>query len=127
MDDDRPYEVGYGKPPRHTQFRKGTSGFAGHRHKSQATMSDQLNRILREKVSVTDGGKKQRLTKEEVFLRQFVSRAISGDRQCSKLMLEYLAHRQDQPDAERSNATDEFLVSELVSLLKSGSGGSDGG
>ena len=55
MDDDRPYEVGYGKPPRHTQFRKGTSGFAGHRHKSQATMSDQLNRILREKVSVTDG------------------------------------------------------------------------
>ena len=26
IEDDKPYEVGYGKPPRHTRFVKGRSG-----------------------------------------------------------------------------------------------------
>ena len=39
-----PYEVGYGKPPRHTQFRKGQSGNPGGRPRRTAT--ERANALL---------------------------------------------------------------------------------
>ena len=57
------------------------------------------------------------MAKEEVFLRQMVTRAIAGDRQFGRLLLDYLARRQDSAPTDAKNATDEILMSELISLL----------
>lgn len=114
---DRDYEVGYGKPPRQYQFPKGKSGFAGRHHKPKMSLADQLDRILSEKLTVSDGGKQQRLSKEEVFLRQVIARAISGEKQSAKLMFDYLARRQDQPDQTGRDATEQFLLTELIGML----------
>lgn len=125
MADDRPYKVGYGKPPVHTRFQKGSSGFKGRRHKARATLTDLLDGILEEKVSVTDGGRAQRLTKEEIFLRQLVSRAIAGDRLCSKMLMNYIERRADRPDPAKAKATEDFLMAELDALLGKWDGGRD--
>jgi hypothetical protein len=66
---------------------------------------------------VTEGGAPKRMDKEEVFLRQMVSRGIAGDRQFGRLVLEYLVRRQAIAPAEGTSATDEFLVSELLTIL----------
>jgi hypothetical protein len=110
-------KVGYGRPPVATRFKPGTSGNPSGKRKARPTLSQLLDGILGEIVPVTEGGKSKRMAKEEVFLRQMVTRAIAGDRQFGRLLLDYLARRQDGAPPEAKNATDEFLMSELISLL----------
>lgn len=114
---DAPYEVGYGKPPRHTRFQPGQSGNPSGKRKPRPGLTERLDRILAEQVSVTEGGKSRRIAKEEVFLRQMVNKAIAGDRQFGRLLLDYLQRRQDQPQAEGVGATDAFLIEELSRML----------
>ena len=110
-------KVGYGRPPVATRFKPGMSGNPSGKRKAKPTLSQRLDRILAESVSVTEGGKSKRMTKEEVFLRQMVTRAIGGDRQFGRLLLDYLERRQENAPAGAASSTDEFLMSELVSLL----------
>lgn len=110
-------KVGYCRPPAATRFKPGVSGNPSGKRKARPTLSQRLDRILGENVSVTEGGKAKRMAKEEVFLRQMVTRAIAGDRQFGRLLLDYLARRQDGAPPEAKNASDEFLMSELISLL----------
>lgn len=118
MSEDPPYKVGYGKPPRHTQFKKGTSGFAGRHHTKKVLVSELLDRIFEEKVEVSESGRKKRMTKREVFLRQLLARANSGERQAGRLMFDYLQRRsQDPANAAPSSAVDDFLLAELAQLL----------
>jgi hypothetical protein len=110
-------KVGYGRPPVATRFKPGMSGNPSGKRKAKPTLSQRLDRILAESVSVTEGGKSKRMSKEEVFLRQMVTRAIGGDRQFGRLLLDYLERRQENAPAGGASATDEFLMSELVNLL----------
>ena len=110
-------KVGYRRPPVATRFKPGQSGNPSGKRKARPTLSQRLDRILAEIVPVTEGGKSKRMTKEEVFLRQLVTRAIGGDRQSARLVLDYLERRQASNASTAAGATDEFLMSELVNLL----------
>lgn len=112
------HKVGYGRPPIATRFRPGMSGNPSGKRKARPTLSQRLDKILAENVSVTEGGKAKRMAKEEVFLRQMVTRAIGGDRQFGPLLLDYLKRRQDNAPAGAASATDEFLMGELITLLE---------
>jgi hypothetical protein len=115
------YEVGYGKPPKHGQFQPGTSGNPAGRRKPRPSLSQQLDQILAERVSVSVGDKKsRRITKEEFFLRKFVNRALAGDEKASRSLLEYLQRRQSDPNAEGDSQADEFLIAELQRMLAPG-------
>lgn len=123
--DNRDYEVGYGKPPRDTRFQKGHKGHKAVGPRKRKSLSDQLDRILAEKLTVKENGKPQRMAKEDVFLRQLVSRAISGERQASGAILAYLAQRQERAGPEDIRNTDDFLVAELLKMLGGDNGGND--
>ena len=114
---DEEERVGYRRPPVATRFKKGQSGNPSGKRKPKPTLSQRLDRILAEKVQVTEGGTAKRMDKEEVFLRQMVTRGIAGDRQFGRLLLEYLVRRQAAAPAESPNATDEFLMNELLTIL----------
>ena len=109
-------KVGYRRPPLATRFKPGQSGNPSGKRKARPTVSQRLDRILAEVVPVTEGGKSKRMPKEEVFLRQLVTRAIGGDRQSARLILDYLERRQEKAPAA-GRATDDFLMSELINLL----------
>ena len=72
-------EVGYRKPPRHTQFRKGVSGNPKGRPKSSENLATVLARTLQEKVDVTVNGKRTRITKLDLAVKQLVDKATEGD------------------------------------------------
>ena|SRR5438067_9789827 len=110
-------KVGYGRPPIATRFKKGVSGNPSGKRKPRRTLSQRLDRILAEKVHVTEGGTAKHMDKEEVFLRQMVTRGIAGDRQFGRLLLEYLMRRQATEPAEGTSATDEFLMRELLTMF----------
>lgn len=75
-DDD---EVGYKKPPRKNQFKKGQSGNPKGRSKGARNFSTELAAELNTRIPVTENGKRKKLTKRKVITKQVVGAAMAGD------------------------------------------------
>ena len=73
------YDIGYGKPPKHTQFAKGQSGNTRGRPKGTLNLATVLERTLREKVVINENGSRKTITKLEAAITQLVNKAASGD------------------------------------------------
>lgn len=72
------YEVGYGKPPKSCQFRKGVSGNPRGRPKRAADFESKLLRELNSLMTINENGKRKVITKDEGIAKQYVNRAVSG-------------------------------------------------
>ena len=83
-------EVGYGKPPKKSQFQKGASGNPKGRPKGSRNLSTQLTRILGEKVIVNENGRRKPITKLEAALKQQVNKAASGDLKALQMLVSLL-------------------------------------
>ena len=59
----REYTVGYAKPPKSTRFKPGKSGNPKGRRKGEPSVSEQIRALLRQKVAVTEGGKRKLLSR----------------------------------------------------------------
>lgn len=89
MSDD--YEVGYGKPPKQTQFHKGRSGNSNGRPKASTTTTKKaasvLKEILNKKITVKEGGTTRRITKMEALLETLLNDALRGDKTARRLFV----------------------------------------
>ncbi|MDX6713174.1 MAG: hypothetical protein QOH96_4190 [Blastocatellia bacterium] len=72
-------EVGFGKPPKHTRFRKGVSGNLNGRPKGSRNLATVLARALREKVVVNENGRRRTMSKLDAAVAQLVNQSASGD------------------------------------------------
>ena len=84
------YAVGRGKPPAHTRFRPGQSGNPKGRPRGAADLRQILAAVANERVTITENGRKVRLTKLEVAARQLVNKAASGDHRAIELLNKHL-------------------------------------
>src|SRR6266850_6711987 len=75
-DDERDYEVGYGKPPRHTRFELGRSGNPRGRPPGAKNMKTLLNKALNELVVVTENGGRRKVSKREAIVTQSATKWI---------------------------------------------------
>lgn len=112
MSDD--YEVGYGKPPKHTQFKKGQSGNPGRKPGSK-NLGALIKKELNKKVAVTDGGGRRMVSKFEVAIAQLVNKAVQGDHKAITLML--AMWRQLEAEAETSGAMATFSTDKDQEVL----------
>jgi hypothetical protein len=76
---DSSYKVGYGKPPKHSRFRKGISGNRKGRPKGKRNIATILRAILEEQITVREGRVWKTFTKLEAALKQLTDKAASGD------------------------------------------------
>ena len=88
LDQKRGYEVGYGKPPRHTRFRKGQSGNPRGRPRGSKNLKTLLSEALNEPVIVTEEGGRRKITKREAIITQLVNRSASADFRAIKILLD---------------------------------------
>ncbi len=97
------YEVGYGKPPKHSRFKKGQSGNRKGRLKKRGKMKPVEELVLdalNERVVVTENGRRKSMAKIELALKQMSNKAAAGDRRAMKLMIELLK-AMESPDIVR--------------------------
>jgi hypothetical protein len=78
-DADSAYEIGFGKPPKHSKFRKGFSGNPKGRPKGRRNLATVLERTLQEKVVINENGARRTVTKLEAAVKQLVNKAAAGD------------------------------------------------
>lgn len=92
------YEIGYGKPPKSTQFKPGQSGNPKGRTKgSRNGIYTYIQRELNSSITLTDGSK---ITKEQGFARQLTNKALRGDIQSQKLLFNIHQKGQRKDKAE---------------------------
>ena len=91
-------EVGYGRPPKHSQLKKGQSGNPNGRPKGSLNIATVLERTLRETVVINENGQRKTITKLEAAVKQLVNKAASGDMNAFKV-LSALAHSAEEQDA----------------------------
>lgn len=100
-DDDKPdsdYEVGYGRPPKHTRFKPGQSGNPGGRKRKSKDLQKLIQAELDTLITVQDAGCEKHITKREALVKQLVNLAIKGNPKPLQLVLTYLEkHREVEP------------------------------
>jgi len=82
--------VGYGKPPKHSQFRPGQSGNPKGRPKGVPDISAMLAAAMNEPVFITENGARKRITKMEAAIKQLANKAAGGDARATKLLMEFI-------------------------------------
>jgi hypothetical protein len=83
------YEIGHGKPPKETQFKKGTSGNPKGRPKGSKNIRTILQEQLLKPVTVTQNGRQTRMALIAVVGARLVNKAAKGDDKAMKLALDY--------------------------------------
>jgi len=73
------FEVGYGKPPRHTQFKKGQSGNPRGRPSGSKNLKTLVREALKEPFIVSEDGRHRKITKRQAIVTQLVDRSATGD------------------------------------------------
>lgn len=80
-------EVGFGKPPVHSRFRKGSSGNAKGRPKGTKNLRTDLSEVLQERITVTEGDRKVRMSKQRAIVKTLVAKTLKGDSRSATTLL----------------------------------------
>jgi Family of unknown function (DUF5681) len=104
-DKEADYEVGYGKPPRHTRFAKGQSGNPRGRPAGAKNLRTLLSEALNETVLVTENGGRRKVTKRQAIITQLVNRSATADFRAIKILLDIVRdiERQAEPTAPETS------------------------
>jgi len=125
MSDD--YEVGYGKPPKHTRFKPGQSGNPKGRPKASKSFREEMAEELAEHLTVKEGGREVRLSKRRLMVKALFNKAAKGDVRAANAVLALATDASGEADDE-PETLDADAPAILEALLKrcSDAGGDDG-
>ncbi len=101
------YEVGYGKPPKHTQFTKSRSGNPKGRPKGSNNFRTDVKHTLKEPVRLNKGGKRKTVSTQEAALLRLREKALSGDARALDRIIELARIYNDQEIAEAVTKLDQ--------------------
>ena len=109
------YEVGFKKPPKHTQFQPGQSGNAKGRPKGSRNFTTVIEQELNAVVSITERGKVKQVRKKEIIAKQVVNKAAAGDLKATGMLLNESRYAEQQA-ALKEVATPSFNAKDLQVL-----------
>ena len=89
-DGPRDYEVGYGKPPVATRFKKGNAANRRGRPRGSKNLATLLERALDEPVVIAENGERRKFTTRELVIERLVNKSAQADLRATKLLFEIL-------------------------------------
>ena len=86
------FEVGYGRPPKKTRWRKGQSGNPSRIRASKAKpVVELIDQFFAAEVNIVENGVRRRITNLAAILLQLATNAVTGNRRALNLFLKYRA------------------------------------
>jgi hypothetical protein len=105
-------EVGYGKPPKQNQWKKGRSGNPKGRPKGVKNLGTVVQEEAYSKIVIKEGGQTRTVSKVEALMKAMMAKGIQGNTQAASIALsllrEYLPHG-DPAGGDFKPPTDEEL------------------
>jgi hypothetical protein len=115
------YEVGYRKPPKHTQFKPGMSGNAAGRPRGAKNFATILANALDAKVVVSENGKRKGISKREAIITQLVNKSAAADLRAIQLLMDVIQKVEGQappPQATEFEEADLKLIKGLRARMQ---------
>ncbi|MCB2107347.1 MAG: hypothetical protein KDE14_06575 [Rhodobacteraceae bacterium] len=112
------YKVGYGQPPRQSQFKKGRSGNPKGRPKGKPNLKTTLNQVLSRKISLRDGDDVRAVNVVEGLILSTLMRAVKGHAPSARLLFDLI--HQHYPESELEDeggavsAKDHELIADFL-------------
>src|SRR4051794_7402735 len=106
------YEIGYGRPPKATQFQPGQSGNPDGPGKRPRSIGAAADKALASKVVVVDQrGRRRSVPAEDLIMRRFRDAALNGDVKAASFLMDRAErYRSSQPDtAQAAELTPEDI------------------
>jgi hypothetical protein len=122
--DDDEYEVGYKRPPKSNQFKKGKSGNPKGRPKGRKNLKTDLEEELKERITIRENGMPRSISKQRAMVKAITAKAVRGDGKAFATILASL-QRYEAETAETSE--DIAVLEEDLELLRNFSKRQDGG
>jgi len=115
------HDEGYGKPPKHSQFKPGASGNPKGRPKGGRNLKSDLHDELSEKIKIKEGGQPKTVTKQRAMLKTLTAKAVHGDSKAANVimgMVFKLFHDDhDQGEESALTKTDEAILKEFEAAI----------
>lgn len=73
------YDIGYKRPPKNGQFKKGKSGNSKGRPKGSKNFLTLLEKELGQSITVNENGKKKTVSRLQAMVMRMVAGALQGD------------------------------------------------
>ncbi|MBI1391926.1 MAG: hypothetical protein GC152_04210 [Alphaproteobacteria bacterium] len=89
-------QIGYGRPPKSTRFRKGQSGNPRGRQKERHREIP-YDTVLGQMVTIREDGRERRVTAAEAFLLQLTQKSLSGDSAAARYSLDAIEAARPSP------------------------------
>jgi Family of unknown function (DUF5681) len=109
------YKVGYGAPPKATQFKRGRSGNPKGRSKGSRNLATDLAAELGEPITVREDGRSRRVSKQRALIKSLMAKALQGDVRATAAMLALYARVITEPS---DDSNDEIQADELQILRR---------
>jgi hypothetical protein len=114
--------VGYKKPPKHHQFKKGQSGNPQGRPKGHRNFATDVQEELQELIRVTEGQQVHTITKQRALVKRTMEQALKGDLRAIEVMTKwyqrYLADEGQVVDSTDISPTDQAILQRAFQQMR---------
>ena len=121
------YQVGYGKPPKKSQFEKGVSGNPTGRPKKARDVESELLREANSPIIITENGKRIKMSKHQVIVKQLTINAMKSNPAALRMYFDLYPKALEkaslliaQQNAKATNKATDLTDEELMEIAKKG-------
>ena len=111
------YDVGWGKPPKHSRFKKGQSGNRRGRPKGSKNLKTDLTEELQTEIKVREGPRAIKISKQRAIVKTLIAKTLTGDARAvttlTNLMCRVLDLRDEAANSEELLSPDESETLEM--------------
>ena len=117
-DQKKGYEVGYGKPPKDTQFEKGKSGNPKGRPIGTPDLKAIVRKLLLSQVTITEGGKKKKVSALTATVMRLNEKALKGDMRAIEKLLSLASDMAAELEAQKESRNLSARDAEIMERFK---------